>query len=696
MKISDLLSVDSIDVNAQASSKKEALEKAVELMCKTGVINDKEAYLQGVFAREEESTTGVGGEVAIPHAKGDFVDKPALVGMVFKDGVEFESLDGMPVKVLFLIAAPKSQGENNAEIEVLSRLSTLLMDPDFIVKLENCGDAQSFLDAVVDAEAQKVEEIAKEEEEKALDTTLPEILAVTSCPNGIAHTYMAAEGLENAAKKMGVKIKVETDGTTGIGNPLTAEEIKNCKGIIVAADAAVEMTRFNGKPVLAVSVSKGINQAETLIQAVLDGKAAIYGDGEAAASLSDNDLGKESIGHKIYKYLMNGVSHMIPFVIAGGILTAIAFLIDFCAGNSGAGSNFGSTNQVAAWFKTLGGFSMNLMLPVLAGFIAFAIAGTPGLVVGFVGGVLSTTNQFSIGYTIGVATNNETLIEQMSATSGFLGAIAAGFIGGYLILLLQRLFKWMPKSVEGLKSMLIFPVLGVLGIGISMYILNTPLQYVSLGFSSLLKLMQENNLTVLVCIIVAAMMAADMGGPINKAAYVFGTACLAEQSEAGYMIMAAVMIGGMIPPIAIALAADLFPVKFSKKERDDSKVNYLLGLSFITEGAIPYAASHPMAVITSSVIGSAVGGLLTGLFKVQLMAPHGGIFVFPVVSSTVGAAAGSTSPIGILWYVIALIAGSLVGALLLGVLLKDNPDAQVGKFKGIFHVHSGVENEENQ
>lgn len=708
MKVSDLLSIQAINVNAKASSKEDAIKQAVSLMVQTGVINDEQAYYDAVLEREKESTTGVGDGVAIPHAKGDFVTKPALVGMVFKDGVDFDSLDGQPAKVLFLIAAPKAKGEDNAELEVLSRLSKLLMDGNFVDSLINSNSEEEFLSIISNAEKERVEE-EKANEEKQNDSSLPEILAVTSCPNGIAHTYMAQEALEKAGEKLGVKIKVETNGTVGVGNELTNEEIKNAKGIIIAADAHVEMERFNGKPLISTSVSKGINNAELLIQTILDGNAPIYGD---ASKVQDNDsaasdLGKESAWHKIYKHLMSGVSHMLPFVIAGGILTAIAFLIDFCCGNSNAGGSFGSVNGVAKWFKTLGGYSMNLMLPVLAGFIAFSIGKLPALVVGFVGGVLATTNEFSIGYTIASATNNESMLQDMSATSGFLGAIAAGFLGGYIILLLQKAFKWMPKSVEGLKSMLIFPVLGVLAIGVSMYLINTPLQYVSIGFSSLLSLMQEHNLTVLICVIVAAMMAVDMGGPINKAAYVFGsTVCLSDASinpanaEADYMIMAAVMIGGMVPPIAIALANDLFPIKWSKKERLDSKANYLLGLSFITEGAIPYAASYPLPVILSSVVGSAVAGLLSGLFKVRLMAPHGGIFVFPVVSSSIGAAAGQTSPIGILWYLIALLVGSFVGALLLGVLMKDNPNPEIKKFKGIFHVHSGVkeqkENVENK
>jgi len=619
--------------------------------------------LKAVFEREEESTTGVGDGIAIPHAKGDFVTKPALISIVFKDGVEFDSLDGEPIKVLFLIAAPKSSGEDNAELEVLSRLSKLLMDSEFVSKLQNSTNAEEFLKVVSEAEGERLEEEAKQEESKKEDNSLPEIVAVTSCPNGIAHTYMAQEGIEKAAEKLGVRIKVETDGSAGVGNPLTKEEIKNAKGVIIAADAAVEMTRFNGKPLIAVSVSKGINNAEELIKVILDGKASIYGSEDAKESNETNDLSKESTWHKIYKYLMCGVSHMIPFVIAGGILTALAFLIDFCAGNSSAGGDFGSVNVVAKWFKTLGGYSMNFMLPVLAGFIGYAISGAPALVVGFVGGYLATTNEFSIGYTIAASTNNQNMQNQMQATSGFLGAIAAGFMAGYIIVLLKLAFKWMPKSVEGLKSMLIFPLLGVLLVGVGMYLINTPLQYVSIGFSSLLSIMQTHGLTVLICVLVAAMMAIDMGGPINKAAYVFGSSvCLSDavansaNAEADYMIMAAVMIGGMVPPIAIALANDLFPIKWSKKERQDSKANYILGLSFITEGAIPYAASYPLPVILSSVVGSAVSGLISGLFKVRLMAPHGGIFVFPVVSSSVGAV-GESSPIGILWYVIALVAG---------------------------------------
>lgn len=697
MKLTDLLKPAYIKLGCKATSKEDALKQAVALMETTGAVKDSSAYEKGVFDREKESTTGVGDGVAIPHAKGDFVSHPALVALTFPDGVEFDSLDGQPAKVMFLIAAPESHGQDNDELAVLSRLSKLLMDETFVDELLKTKSSEEFLAVVSGAERHRLDEEAEAKAEQANASGYPEVLAVTSCPNGIAHTYMAEEGLENAAKKLGVRIKVETDGTAGVGNPLTPEEIKASKGIIVAADASVEMSRFKGKPLISVSVSKGISKAEDLIKAVLDGKAPVYGgDDDSDSETVTAEFGKETVWHKIYKYLMGGVGHMIPFVIAGGILIALAFLIDFAAGTQ-PGPNFGSTNQVAAWFKTLGGYSMAFMLPVLAGFIAFAIAGAPALVVGFVGGYLATTNQFSIGYTIAQALNNQEMLSQLSATSGFLGAIAAGFMAGYIIVLLKLCFKWMPKSVEGLKSMLVFPLLGVLLIGIGMYILNTPLQYVSIGFSALLSILQQNQLTVLICIIVAAMMAVDMGGPVNKAAYVFGSAvCLADavanpaNAESDYMVMAAVMVGGMVPPIAIALAADLFPVKWSKKERQDSKVNYILGLSFITEGAIPYAASYPLPVIGSSVIGAAVSGLITGLFKVRLMAPHGGIFVFAVVSSTVGSGNGATSPIGILWYLIALIAGSLVGALCLGCFMKDNPNPEIGKFKGIFHINSGI------
>ena len=680
MKISDLLTVSSIDVDASASSKLDALKQGVSLMMKTGAVKDEKAYLNGVLEREKESTTGIGEGVAIPHAKGDFVAKPALIAMVFHQGVEFASLDGEPAKVMFMIAAPKSNGQDNQELEVLQTLSKLLMNEQFVSDLLQAKDSVEFLNIIAKAEGAKLIQEKKIDEEIANTKTF-DILGVTSCPNGIAHTYMAQDGLIAAAKKAGLSIKVETDGAAGIEHALTAEEIKAAKAIIVAADASVEMTRFNGKKVLAVSVSKAINNADELIKLALSADTPIYhSDAAAAKPEGDSALTKESIWHKIYKYLMGGVSHMIPFVIAGGFLTAIAFLIDMATGHSDAGASFGSTNVVAAWFKTLGGFSMGLMLPVLAGFIAYSIAGTPALVVGFVAGLLAG-NKFSIADTLKLETNG--------ATAGFLGALVGGFIAGYIVLGLKWLTRKMPKNLEGLKSMLIFPIVGTALIGVTMYVVNTPFIYVSFGLQKGLKALADAHLTVLLCAILAGMMAVDMGGPVNKAAYVTGTGLIAsalnneltgEAANAAYMAMAAVMIGGMVPPLAIALAADLFPGKWSKKERTDSKVNYLLGLGFITEGAIPYAASHPLPVIGSSVIGSVVAGILSGVFQVGLPVPHGGIFVFPVLNQ-------GLMNLPWIWYIIALIAGTVVGALCLGIFMPDNPNPELKKWKGLFHVN---------
>lgn len=674
MRLADLLKTPAIEIDAKAASKKEAIGEAIALMAKTGALNDKVAYEKAVFAREEESTTGVGDGVAIPHAKGDFVTRPCLVAMVFRDGVAFDSLDGKPAQLLFLIAAPKTG--DNVELDVLSRLSKLLMDEKLIAALIAAPDADAFLAILSGAERHRIQE---EVANKGRVVVNPDIVAVTSCPNGIAHTYMAEEGLVEAAKRANLTIKVETDGASGVDNALTAQDIATAKGIIVAADAAVSMDRFEGRRVVNVAVSKAIKEPDHLVDAAVKGRAPVYhgqsgGKNAPVADNSVDEFGKETAWHKIYKYLMGGVSHMIPFVIGGGILIAIAFLIDAAAGNSGAGADFGSVNAVAAWFKTLGGYAFGFMLPVLAGFIAFAIAGLPALVVGFVGGYMATLSNFSIGHTVGLATE---------ASAGFLGALAAGFAAGYIIVLLKKAFAWMPKSVEGMKGMLVFPVLGVLLIGVFMYLANTPFAYISEGFSWMLSKLSEYHLTVLLCAILAAMMVVDMGGPVNKAAYVFGTAMLAEGTTEGYMIMAAVMIGGMVPPIAIALSTALFPQKWSKKERGDAQVNYFLGLSFITEGAIPYAASYPLPVIGASVIGSAIAGALTGAFGVQLMAPHGGIFVFPVVQ-----------PIGwgVLWYLVALAVGSIIGALLLGVFMKNNAKPELGKWHGLYNVNTGVKN----
>lgn len=659
MKITDLISAKTIDIAGKAKSKEDVLKKAVKLISNSGNIKDVEEYEKKVFEREEESTTGIGEGIAIPHAKTNAVAKPALAAMVLKDGVEFDSLDGEPVNLLFLIAAPNS--EDNVHLEVLSRLSQMLLDDTFKNNLLNAKTVEEFLKVIDDAEEDK--KAAEEADKKAASKVdLPQILAVTGCPNGIAHTYMAEDNLKAAAKELGYTIKIETQGSGGVKNQLTKKEIENCEGVIIAADITVETERFNGKKVLKTSVANGISKPKELIEKVLSDKVKVQ-EGEAAHGDEEK---KESIGRQIYKHLMSGISHMLPFVIGGGILTALAFLIDTIAGNAAtAGSAFGSVNAVAAWFKTIGGWGMGLMLPVLAGFIAHSIAGRPGLAVGMVGGFISTQSTFSISYSIDAVDRG---------SSGFLGAIAAGFLAGYIVKLLAYLFRKMPKSMEGLKPMLIYPVLGIICEGLGMYLLNTPFAYINLGVNSALNWLADNNLLLILCALLGAMMAIDMGGPLNKAAYVFGTGALAtslaDGSQTGLIIMAAVMVGGMTPPIGIALAANLFPQKFTKQERKDAMVNYVMGLSFITEGAIPYAAKDPSRIIPSTAAGSLVAGLLSGLFGCTLMAPHGGLFVIPTIGNWY-------------FYFIAIIAGSLVTAFMIGILKKDEAQPELGKWKGI-------------
>ncbi|MFA6796692.1 MAG: fructose-specific PTS transporter subunit EIIC [Bacilli bacterium] len=673
MKIKSLLSKSSIDLHVSASSKKDLINSACALMVKGGNITDPAAYSAAVFKREEESTTGIGDGIAIPHAKGDFVSKPGLVAMVVKDGADFDSLDGEPVKLLFLIAAPNSK--DNIHLEVLSTLSKLLMDEKIVIKLILAKSKQEFIDILSAAEEARADK-DKEVKKVVSDDSSYDILAVTACPTGIAHTYMAQEAIEKACEKRGLKVKVETNGADGVRNLLTYDDINNAKGIIIAADIGVAMGRFDGQKLVQGSVSKAISSSDELIDQALAGKGAVY-HAASGEEVSSNTGEKDSVWHTIYKHLMAGVSHMLPFVIGGGILIAIAFLIDGAAGNSAAGSSFGSVNAIAAWFKTLGGYAFGFMIPILAGFIAYSIAGTPGLLIGFVGGALANVSDFSIGYAINGGTS--------VATAGFIGALFAGFAGGYLVVGLKKLFGFIPKSMDGLKPMLIYPVLGVLGIGLFMFFMNTPFQYINIGFNNMLNWLGDKNLVVLLGAILATMMATDMGGPINKAAYMFGNAMLTQAAASTdpafqaycWELMACVMIGGMVPPLAIALSTNLFPQKWSKKERSDGKVNYVMGLSFITEGAIPYAASYPLPVILSSMIGSCVAGILSALFKCQLMAPHGGIFVFPVVT-------------GWLWYLVALLIGSLVGALMLGVTMKNNPNPELkGNWKGLYNVHTG-------
>lgn len=632
MRITELLDKRSIRIDGAPKSKNEALDQMVELMAKSGKINDLEAYRQEVYRREEEGTTGVGEGIAIPHGKGAFVDKPGLAAMVVKDGVDYDSLDGEPVHLIFLIAAPNTK--DNVHLDVLSKLSVLLMDEDFSRALQNAKSPEEFMKIVdeADQEAPDLDEKLKADEATSEDQF--RILAVTACPTGIAHTYMAAEGLEKAAKAKRCFIKVETRGSGGAKNVLTAEEIKNADCIIVAADTKVPMDRFNGKKLIEVQVSDGISKADKLIEQAMSGNVPVYTASENA-EVSEKKAGG-SKGHQIYMQLMNGVSHMLPFVVGGGILIALAFLIDgLCVDMTSltaeARQSFGSITPVAATLKSIGDLAFGFMLPVLAGFIAMSIADRPGLAVGFVGGAIAANGK-----------------------SGFLGALVAGFLAGYLILLLKKLFEKLPEALEKIAPVLLYPVFGILIVGLVMtFVVEPPIGALNTALNTALTNMSGSS-KVLLGIIVAGMMAVDMGGPFNKAAYVFGTASIAAGN---YGIMAAVMIGGMVPPCAIALASLLFKDKFTKTERESAPTNFIMGLAFITEGAIPFAASDPLHVIPACVIGSGLAGALSMAFNCTLMAPHGGIFVFPVVGNP-------------LMYLAALAVGTVVGALMLGVLKK--------------------------
>ena len=634
MRITDLLDKNSISLNAAPADKKETLDLAVELMAKSGKLSDVEKYREQVYAREEESTTGIGEGIAIPHGKCDAVKAPGLAAMVIKNGVEYESLDGEPVTLLFLIAAPNTK--DNVHLDVLSKLSVMLMDENFTTSLRNAKSVEEFLQ-IIDA----ADESAKSIDDRLSDTGITteekkgfKLLAVTSCPTGIAHTYMAAEALEKAARAADCQIKIETRGSAGAKNVLTAEEIEVADCIIVAADAKVPMDRFNGKKVISCQVSDGIGKADQLVKQAMSGNVEVF-HGESSETTTAV-TGKESAAHKIYTQLMNGVSHMLPFVVGGGILIAIAFLIDGLNVDINAlpadqRSNFGTITPIAAMFKNIGGVAFGLMLPVLAGFIGMAIGDRPALALGFVGGMLAANGK-----------------------SGFLGALAAGFLAGYLILGLRKICDKLPDAIEKLAPVLIYPVVGILIMGLAMNFVVEPIMGgINTGLNNFLSGMGDSSRVVL-GLILGGMMAIDMGGPFNKAAYVFGTAAIAAGN---YDIMAAVMIGGMTPPCAIALATLLFKNKFTKEERDAGPTNFIMGLAFITEGAIPFAASDPLHVLPSCIIGSALAGALSMAFHCTLMAPHGGIFVFPVVGNAV-------------MYLVALVAGTVVSALLLGVLKK--------------------------
>lgn len=638
MTIRDLLAAESINLNGTPAGKTEALNQCIDLMAKSGKIADVEKYRKGVFAREEEGTTGIGMGIAIPHCKSDAVIKAGLAAMVVKDGVEFESLDGTPAKIIFLIAAPNA--EDNVHLQVLSKLSVMLMDEQFTNSLINAGSVDEFLNIIDSAEKAKDEKEAvkeakaKEPVEVKKDDVF--IVAVTACPTGIAHTYMAAEAIEKKAKELGYQVKVETRGSGGAKNVLTDDEIAKAAGVIVACDTNVPTDRFDGKKVIECQVSDGINKAEELIKRIAAGDAPVFkASGKKEASHSSVG-GKESIGHKIYKHLMNGVSHMLPFVVGGGILIAIAFLIDGFSVDLNSlpadqRANFGTITQAAAMFKGIGGTAFGFMLPILAGFIAMSIADRPGLAVGFVGGSIAA-----------------------NGTSGFLGALVAGFVAGYIVLLLKKVFSKLPESLDGMKPVLLYPLLGIFLVGVIMqFVVEPPIGALNTAINNGLNGLNGASAVVL-GILLGGMMSVDMGGPVNKAAYVFGTASIAAGN---YNIMAAVMIGGMVPPIAIALATIFFKNKFTAEERKAGPTNFIMGLSFITEGAIPFAASDPLHVLPACVVGSAVAGGLSMAFGCTLMAPHGGIFVVPTIGNP-------------LMYLVALVIGSFIACGLLGLLKK--------------------------
>lgn len=630
MRITDLLKKESISLNRELSSKSEAIDALIDLQEKAGNLNDKEEYKKGILAREEQGSTAIGNGIAIPHAKTSAVAHPGLSAITAPSGVDYNALDGKPSNLLFMIAAPE---DGDLHLEVLSRLMTMLMDETFRNELLSAKTADEFISVIDRKEAEKYPEnpvpAAKKEGYR--------ILAVTACPTGIAHTYMAAEALEKAGEEMGIPLKAETNGSGGAKNVLTKEEIAAADGIIIAADKSVEMGRFDGKKLISVKVSDGIKKPKELIERVMSDSAPVYHHTGAKSSEKDTDT--EGFGRKIYKHLMNGVSNMLPFVVAGGIFIALAFLIDTLMG-APQDANFGTNSPVAAFFKTIGGYAFNFMIPVLSAFIAKSIADRPGFLVGLVGGFLATT-----GSTFTAVGGD--------VPSGFLGALFAGFVGGYLMLGVEKLLSKLPKSLEGIKPVLIFPLVGIGLIAVIMCAVNPIMGMLNTGLTNLLNSMGSTS-KVLLGVVLGAMMSTDMGGPFNKAAYVFGTAAI---TSGNYDIMAAVMVGGMVPPLAIALATTFFKKKFTAQERKSGPVNYILGLSFITEGAIPYAASDPLRVIPACMIGAGLAGGLSMLFKCTLMAPHGGIFVFAVVGNWP-------------YYLLALAAGSVVSMLLLGLFKK--------------------------
>ena len=642
MRITDLLDKRSISLSGAPTSKREALDQMVELMAKSGKIDDTEAYRKAVYAREEESTTGIGEGLAIPHGKCDAVNAPGLAAMVIKDGVDFDALDGAPVSLIFLIAAPNT--EDNVHLDVLSKLSVLMMDEDFANSLRNATSPEEFMAIIDKADDEKAgidERLAETSisEDSANSSKAPsfKLLAVTGCPTGIAHTYMAAEGIEKAAKERGCAVKIETRGSGGAKNVLTAQEIADADCIIIAADTQVPMDRFDGKPLIECQVSDGISKAGELLDRAMNGDAPIYHAASGSSKDSQTTKSGGGAGHQIYTQLMNGVSHMLPFVVGGGILIALAFLIDGLSVDMNSlavadRANFGTITPIAAWFKTLGGVAFGFMLPILAGYIAMAIGDRPALVLGFAGGMIASGGK-----------------------SGFLGALVAGFVAGYVILLLRKICDKLPEALEKIAPVLIYPVVGLLILGLLLsFIVEPVMGGINTALNNALAGMGGSS-KILLGMILGGMMSIDMGGPFNKAAYVFGTAAIAAGN---YDIMAAVMIGGMTPPCAIALATILFKKKFTKTERESGPTNFIMGLAFITEGAIPYAAADPLHVLPSCIVGSGLAGALSMAFGCTLMAPHGGIFVFPVVGNA-------------LMYLVALVAGIAASTVLLGILKKD-------------------------
>lgn len=639
MRITDLISYEGIELGISVDNKQSAIDKLVSLQQNSGNIADTEAYKKAIEERESLGSTAIGEGIAVPHAKCDAVKRPGLSVITVPDGVDYQAPDGKPSKLLFMIAAPL---DGDLHLEILSRLMTMLMDNEFTQSLITAKSKKDFMRKIDEAETEKYG-AAKQTQDKKY-----RILAVTACPTGIAHTYMAAEALEKAGEELGLPLKAETNGSGGAKNVLTAKEIEECDGIIIAADKEVETARFDGKPLISVKVSDGIHKPQEIIKAIESGEAPIYHHKGGKAAVDSTD---DSIGRKLYKQLMNGVSHMLPFVVAGGIFIAIAFLIDTFAGNAGT-ADFGTVNAVAKFFKTIGGYSFNLMVPILAGYIAYSIADRPGLLVGMVGGFLATAGATFADPSAGVP-------------SGFLGGLLAGFAGGYIMLGIERLCDKMPHSLEGIKPVLIYPLSGLGIVSVMMCAVNPIMGWINTALSNGLTALSENEgLSILLGCILAGMMAVDMGGPFNKAAYTFGSVVgLGMASAAGYKIMAAVMIGGMVPPLAIALSTTFFKNKWTASERKNGVVNYIMGLSFITEGAIPYAASDPLRVIPSCVVGSAVAGGLSMFFNCTLMAPHGGIFVFAVVGKWY-------------FYLLSLAIGSVVSCLMLSLLKKKKTEAE--------------------